>query len=231
MDLSIIIPSRNEMFLARTIEDILQNIEADTEVIAVMDGEWANPGVPQHERVNVIKTGKPIGQRAAANAAARLSKAKYVMKVDAHCSFDKGFDKKMIEGFEALGDNYTMVPIMRNLWAFSWKCYYCGWKKYQGPTIRTCEQCGKKGKVRKKMMWVGKERPQSTSYCFDKEPHFQYFGEYKKRNEYKKMKEETGFTETMSLQGSAFMSTVGETKVTVSVTLSDAVPPEPIAAI
>ena len=33
-DLSILIPARSEMFLSRTIEDILQHIEADTEVIA-----------------------------------------------------------------------------------------------------------------------------------------------------------------------------------------------------
>ena len=39
--LSIIIPSRNEIFLSRTIQDILENIEEDTEVIAVMDGAWA----------------------------------------------------------------------------------------------------------------------------------------------------------------------------------------------
>ena len=53
-DLSILIPGRNEMFLARTIEDILANMEADTEVIAVLDGTWADPPIPQHERVNVV---------------------------------------------------------------------------------------------------------------------------------------------------------------------------------
>ena len=57
------------------------------------------------------------------------------------------------------------------------------------------------------MMWVGKSNPQSTSYCFNAEPHFQYFREYTKRPEYKKDLEEKGFTETMSLQGSCFMST------------------------
>ena len=91
-ELSILIPSRNEMFLAKTIEDILANIEADTEIIAGLDGQWADPPVPQHERVNLIYVPEAIGQRAGANIACRLSKAKYVMKVDAHCSFDKGFD-------------------------------------------------------------------------------------------------------------------------------------------
>lgn len=201
-DLSILIPARSEMFLAKTIENILENIEADTEVIAVLDGEWADPGIPQHERVNVIYTPEAIGQRAATNLACKLSKAKYVMKTDSHCSFDKGFDRKMIEGFK---DDTVMVPIMRNLWAYSWKCYKCGWKQYQGPTPEKCEDCGSKN-VKRKMMWVGKHNPQSWSFCFDSEPHFQYFEEYKHRPETIEAKK-TGFTETMSLQGSCFMAT------------------------
>lgn len=206
-ELSIIIPARNEMFLARTVEDILANIEADTEIIATLDGEWAEPSVPQHERVNLVYVPQAVGQRAATNLACKLSKAKYVMKIDAHCSFDKGFDRKMIDGFKETGDNVTMVPIMRNLWAFDWKCYKCGFKKYQGPTPLKCEQCGDTKHMRRKMIWIGKNNPQSTSYCFNPEPHFQYFEDWKHRPQYKEDKEKTGFTETMSLQGSCFMCT------------------------
>jgi len=206
-ELSILIPARNEMFLARTIEDILENIEADTEVIAVLDGDRANHPVPQNKRVNLIKLNKSIGQRAATNLACKLSKAKYVMKVDAHCSFEKGFDRKMLEAFKKTGDNVTMAPIMRNLWAFDWKCYHCGWKKYQGPRPEKCEQCGKSDNIRMKMIWIGKHNPQSTSYCFDSTPHFQYFEDWKHRPQYIKNKEEKKLTETMSLQGSAWMLT------------------------
>jgi perosamine synthetase len=206
-DLSILIPARNEMFIARTIEDILANIEADTEIIVVLDGAWADPPIPQHERVNVIYVPQSIGQRAATNLAAKLSKAKYVMKCDAHCAFDKGFDIKMIDAFKQAGDNVTMVPIMRNLWAFDWKCFHCGWKKYQGPTPEKCGQCGKTDKIRRKMLWIGKNNPQSTSYCFDSTPHFQYFEDWKHRPEYEQDKKDKGLTETMSLQGSCWMLT------------------------
>jgi hypothetical protein len=192
------------MFLARTIQSILENIEDDTEVIAVLDGQWTDPPIPQHERVNVIYLPVAIGQRAATNVGARLSEAKYVMKVDAHCSFDKGFDRVMIEGMR---DDWTMVPTMRNLWAFDWKCYKCGWKKYQGPTPEKCPDCGETKRIKRKMMWVGKERPQSNSYCFDSEPHFQYFNEYTKRPEYLRDLKLNNMTETMSLQGSCFMCT------------------------
>lgn len=207
MQLSILIPSRNEMFLAKTIEDIVQHIEADTEVIAVLDGKWADPPISHHERVNVIYVPEAVGQRAATNMAARLAKGKYVMKVDAHCAFDQGFDRKMLEAFAETGDDVTMVPIMRNLWAFDWKCYSCGFKKYQGPTPTECPQCHVKDKMRRKIMWIGKSNPRSTSYCFDAEPHFQYFEDWKHRPQYEKDKKEKGLTETMSLQGSCFMCT------------------------
>lgn len=204
-DLSILIPARNEMFLAKTIENILENITADTEIIALLDGQWSDPAIEQNERVKVIYVPEAIGQRAGTNLACRLSDAKYIMKVDAHCAFDKGFDSKMIELLETFSSPTVAVPIMRNLWAFDWKCYKCGFKKYQGPTPTECSQCGDKTHMRRKMMWVGKHNPQSTSFCFDSEPHFQYFEDWKHRETYQNDKKEKGYTETMSLQGSCFM--------------------------
>lgn len=194
-DLSILIPARNEEFLAKTVEDILANIEADTEVIVVLDGEWANPPVEQNDRVNVVYLPEPIGQRAATNLACRLSRAKYVMKVDAHCSFDKGFDRKLIE---VMKDNWTIVPTMRNLYAFNWVCE-CGHRKYQDKGSK-CEQCGKE--MAKEMVWQPRARTRNYSYCFDSEPHFQYFGEYTQRIGTKHR-----LTESMSIQGSCFMCT------------------------
>lgn len=206
-DLSILIPARSEMFLKNTIDDLLTNIEADTEIIAVLDGEWAEPAIPQNERVNVIYVPEAIGQRATTNMAARLAQGKYLMKIDAHCTVDKGFDRKMLELFAEVGDDVVAVPLMRNLHAFDWKCYDCGLRTYQGPTPEKCTQCGKTGNIKRKMVWQPREGRRSTSYCFDAEPHFQYFEDYKHRDVYIKDKEEKGYTETMSLQGSCFMST------------------------
>lgn len=190
-DLSILIPSRNEEFLVRTIKDLLENIEGNTEIIVVLDGWFAE--VPKHERVRVIHNQESIGQRAATNQACRLSEAKYVMKVDAHCSFDKGFDVKLIADMQ---DNWTVVPTMRNLWAFDWVCTD-GHRRYQGPS-GVCNQCGKE--TVKDIVWIAKTSPQSTAYCFDSTPHFQYHGEHKK-------KQVGDLVETMSLQGSCFMMT------------------------
>lgn len=195
MDLSILIPSRNEMFLSRTIEDILEHIEGDTEIICVLDGEWADPPIEDNPRVTLVYHPKSIGQRAATNEAARLAMGKYVMKVDAHCAFDQGFDVKLMADMQ---DNWTMVPIMRNLHVFDWVCPN-GHRRYQSRT-GPCEECGEP--TTRDIVWIAKTNPQSTSYCFDPEPHFQYFRGFKKRPEGK-----GEITETMSLQGSCFMIT------------------------
>lgn len=194
-DLSILIPARNEQFLTRTVFDIVENKEGNTEILIGLDGAWADPPVPDHPDVRIFHVAQPIGQRAMTNQLCRLSDAKYVMKVDAHCAFDKGFDVKMMKEMK---DDWTMVPVMRNLHAFNWVCSD-GHVRYQGPS-GPCSDCGKE--TVKDIVWIPKTNPQSVSYCFDPEPHFQYFNEFKKRPE-----GQGDITETMSLQGSCFMLT------------------------
>ncbi len=135
MDLSVLIPARNEEFLGLTIQNILENIQGDTEVIGVLDGVWAEPPIKDHPRVTLIHHSESIGQRAATNEAASLSTAKFIMKCDAHCVFDKGFDVKLMADCEY---DWTIVPHMYNLHGFDWKCNACGEKWYQGPTPTEC---------------------------------------------------------------------------------------------
>ena len=201
-DLSILIPSRNEMFLSRTILDILEHREGKTEIIAGLDGAWAEPGIADHPDVTLVYYPKSLGQRAMTNQLCKLSRAKYVAKVDAHTAYDQGFDVKLMKAMEG-HDDWTVVPIMRNLHAFDWVCPD-GHRRYQGPS-GVCKDCGKE--TERDVVWIPKQSPQSKSYRFDETLHFQYFGEYCKRPEYKKELEETGITSTMSLQGSFFMMT------------------------
>lgn len=188
------------MFLARTIRDMLENSSDRTEIIAVLDGAWnepsVDPGIEDHPRVTLVYLPESVGQRAATNIAARLSKAKYVMKADAHTAWDKDFDTKMIEAMAEAGDDVTMVPIMRNLHAFDWVCPD-GHRRYQGPSGE-CKECGKP--TVRDVVWIAKSSPQSTAYRFDTSMHFQYHGEWKK-------KQVGDLVETPSLQGSAFMVT------------------------
>jgi glycosyltransferase involved in cell wall biosynthesis len=194
MELSIIIPSRNEEWLKLTVEDILRNKRAETEIIVGLDGEWQD--IPEfNENVTILQYNESIGQRAISNQCTKLAKGKYIMKVDAHCSFDEGFDVKMLEAFKETGDNVVMVPVMKNLHVYDWKCYKCGKREYQDrPNI--CPIDGEK--MRKKILWEPRRGTHSTSYCFDPEPHFQYFSGHVP-------KQIGDIVETMSLQGSCFM--------------------------
>lgn len=178
-DLSVMIPARNEMFLARTIESILANIGADTEVIAVADGYDPGP-LPGSPRVRLIRMETSIGQRAATNLAARESSAKFVMKCDAHCHFDKDFDVKLIADCER---DWTVVPRMYNLHAFDWKCNACGHRTYQGPTLTTCEKCKESRGFERVMVWAPRWSRCSDFMRFDRQLIFRYWGEYKKRPE------------------------------------------------
>ena len=195
MDLSVIIPSRNELFLAKTIEDVLSHIELDTEIIAVLDGAWSDPPVADNPRLTLIHHSRSVGQRAACNEAARLAKGKYVMKLDAHCAVDQGFDCKLLADMQ---DDWTMVPVMRNEHVFDFVCPD-GHRRYQGPS-GPCKECGKP--TTRDVVWIAKTNPQSTAYCFDPEPHFQYDGNQKERQ-----KTQGDLVETMSLQGSCFLMT------------------------
>lgn len=194
------------MFISNTVEDIIKNKRGRTEVIVGLDGEWAEPGIADHPDVRILYVSESIGQRAMTNRLAQMSTAKYVAKTDAHCAFDEGFDVKLMDAMKG-HDNWTVVPTMRNLHAFDWKCYDCGKKYYQGPTpgtrngIEKCDDCGGLN-FKRKILWYAKPSPQSKSYCFDSEPHFQYFREFNKRPE-----GQGSITPTMSLQGSFFMLT------------------------
>jgi hypothetical protein len=206
IELSILIPARNEEFLGRTIQDIFENSEADTEVIAILDGYLPDPALKPDPRLTVIYNPVSVGQRAGTNQAAKIARGKYLMKADAHLAFDKGFDRKMLEAFKETGDNVIMIPMMRNLHVFDWVCPE-GHRRYQSPS-GACETCGKP--TVKDIVWIPKKSPTTHSFTFDKTMHFQYDSAYSKRPEVQKGIEINGvynpdLRESMSIQGSCFM--------------------------
>ena len=180
-DLSIIIPARNEEFLQNTIDDILKNIRGDTEIIVILDGYWPEKGIPVNPKVTVVHHEESIGQRASVNEGARISKAKYIMKLDAHCAVDKAFDLKLAKDCEY---DWTVIPRMYNLWAFDWKCFKCGKRTYQAEgKPDKCADCGSTDRFKKKIVWKEKRNPTSDFMRFNKEMNFKYWGDYKDRPE------------------------------------------------
>lgn len=175
-ELSVLIPARNEGFLGRTIEDILKNSVLDTEIIAVLDGYWPTPPIPDHPRVKLIHFTDPVGQRAGTNYAARLSRAPYIMKCDGHCAFDSGFDSKLLAPYKdgTLGQDVTTVPRLYNLHAFDWKCSACGHRTYQGAQPTKCEKCQKE-QFEMHVVWEPRLSRKSDFGRIDKELRFQYW--------------------------------------------------------
>jgi glycosyltransferase involved in cell wall biosynthesis len=195
-DLSIIIASRNEMFLQRTVEDVLANIEADTEIIVICDGAWPDPPVMNHPKVTVVFHDVSIGQRAATNEGVRMSQAKYIMKVDAHCAFGKGFDRILIEDCRR---NWTMIPMQYALYAFDWKCLGCGDKTGQGTQPTSCKKC-QSTEFEMEIVWKPRERKVTYSWRFDNDMRFQYWKRHKDRPECKR-----DLMESMSCIGAFFL--------------------------
>ncbi len=210
-DLSILIPALEEEFISNTVNNIISNKRGRTEVIVILDGKWAEPGIDDHPDVRVIKLGKNLGQRGATNVGARLSRAKYVAKTDAHCAFDEGFDVKLMQAVEG-HDDWTIVPAMKNLHAFNWVCSNCQREYYQGEKPDKCpdELCQFVDTTfSKKIYFIPRDMsdfhnrrgPTSTAYRFTPDNlQFKYFGQLEPYQT-----EEV--SETMSLQGSFFMLT------------------------
>lgn len=170
MDLSVIIPALNEEFLQKTIDSVLSESVVNTEVIVIFDGYWPNPGIIDNERVKIIHNYKPVGQRAAINQGAMLSQAKYIMKLDAHCSLGHGFDKILIDD---CCPDWTVVPRMYVLDAFHWVCLACGMETDQGPIPVSCG-CGNSC-FEKKIVWEPKYKKCSDYMFFDRDLKFSYF--------------------------------------------------------
>src|SRR3989344_5356081 len=114
--LSVIIPSRNEIFLDKTIADILQKAEGEIEIIAVLDGYWVDKPI-DNPKITYLHLGKAKGMRNAINSGVAVARGKYLMKCDAHCMFDKGFDIKLMTDIEP---NWVVVPRRKRLDAQNW---------------------------------------------------------------------------------------------------------------
>jgi glycosyltransferase involved in cell wall biosynthesis len=103
---SVIMPSRNEEYLNNTLKDILKKAKGDFEIVVVLDGPTWEPPI-KDRRIRYIKNKKPKGMRNAINTAANNAAGKYLLKCDAHCCFDKGFDIKLKNDCEP---DWTVVP-------------------------------------------------------------------------------------------------------------------------
>lgn len=115
--ISVIIPSRNEIFLTQTVNDIFNKATGDIEVIAILDGYWPEPILENRPNLILIHWGASKGMRAGINAAAAIARGEYLMKVDAHCMFEPGFDEVLKADCDK---DWVVIPRRDRLDAENW---------------------------------------------------------------------------------------------------------------
>lgn len=115
--ISIVIPARNETYLNKTLEDLFIKARGEIEVIVTLDGYWPSP-IISNKNIKYIHRGEARGMRAAINSAVATSKGDYILKTDAHCMFDEGFDVKLVEDCQP---NWVVVPRRKRLNPETWQ--------------------------------------------------------------------------------------------------------------
>lgn len=118
--LSIVIPSRSEIFLEKTTRDVLKNATEDIELFVVLDGyELPANEVVDDPRVTYVKMPKVhyTQKRQGVNTAIGMSTGKYVMSLDAHCMVAPGFDAILKKDMQ---EDWVMVPRRHRLDAEKW---------------------------------------------------------------------------------------------------------------
>jgi len=116
--ISIIIPSREEPYLKKTVEDILLKSKTEIEIIIVLDGYWIPfEQVINNSKVKYLHFGESKGMRHCINSAVAISRGEQIMKLDAHCMLDDRFDMVLLTHNKA---NQVQIPTRKRLEPESW---------------------------------------------------------------------------------------------------------------
>jgi len=128
---SVIIPARNEEYLAPTVADILKQATGDIEVCVVLDGWWPSPALPDDKRVKILHWGTAQGLRQSINAGMAMATGDYLMKLDAHCALAKGFDQTLAAACEehdlVVPAKYSLIPETWEKFRDPWHYFFLTW--------------------------------------------------------------------------------------------------------
>jgi glycosyltransferase involved in cell wall biosynthesis len=128
---SIVIPSRQEPYLIKTVEDVLRQATGDIEVVVGLDGWWPEQPFPDDKRVHCLHHGTAQGLRPTINACVQIAKGEFIFKLDAHCGLSKGFDEVLKaecgEGEVAIPAKYSLEPDAWVAFREPWHYFYLTW--------------------------------------------------------------------------------------------------------
>lgn len=114
---SIVIPSRNEQFLSKTVTDILSKHGDDIEVIVILEGYWDHT-LPVDKRLIQIHHGKPLGMRKSINDAVAIAKGDFILKIDGHCMISDRMCNQLVEDWQK--DTDVVIPRRKRLDPENW---------------------------------------------------------------------------------------------------------------
>ena len=115
---SIIIPSRNEKYLVKTLEDIFTKATGDIEVIVGLNGKTEYPFAYDSEKLKVYQAEENIGLKPMLNKLVSIATGKYIFKIDAHTMLGEGFDEILQQNME---DDWVVTPRFYVLDAEKWE--------------------------------------------------------------------------------------------------------------
>lgn len=173
--LSVIIPSRSDQYLQKTVDDLFLKAEDSIEIIVVYDGRWADPILRDDPRLIQMHHGEihdNYGMRASINAGMAIASGEYVMKLDEQCMMDQGFDIKLVRDYQ---DNSVIIPRRKRLEPESWTLIEDGRADidymqvdypYQRPYDKTCGLHGAEWKRQGREDTLIDETPTMQGSCY-----------------------------------------------------------------
>jgi len=114
---SVVIPARNEIYLGKTVDDLLAKARGDIQIIAVLDGYWPEPPLTQDKRVIQLHRGRSHGMRPGINAAVQIADGEFILKADGHTMWGEGFDEILKADCD---DDWVVVPRRMSLDPVNW---------------------------------------------------------------------------------------------------------------
>lgn len=122
---SIIVLSRNEKYLNKTLHDIEEKSDGPIEFVVVLDGPPVKPvTMTLKSDLTIIEHPEPLGRRPSTDEAVEVANGEYLFHVDAHVICEKqGWDTIFKTESKRHNDRCMIIPSLDKLDAENWKVH------------------------------------------------------------------------------------------------------------